>query len=219
MRVYHFLKSEHGLDNLRHRRLKVAEIDKLNDPFELLGVASRDPNVRRRYRQMKDGFAKFMGLLCFSENWRNPVQWSHYADLHRGLCFGFDVSADADLKKVHYEKTRLKPRTRSLKKEGKAAEKHTTDIITTKFEHWAYEQEHRLFVNLQDRDDETGYYWYNFSTDLILREVIIGASSKITRRNILEALSAQDRSVRIWNARLAFQTFEVVKQNDKKFWT
>jgi hypothetical protein len=89
--------------------LKLALIDSLNDPFEFLGVASRDSNVRRQYRFLKDGFARYMGLLCFSENWRNPVQWSHYAERHRGICLGFDVSPTVELRKVVYVDERLKP--------------------------------------------------------------------------------------------------------------
>lgn len=38
MRVYHFIKLEHGLDSLRDKRLKISLIDKLNDPFELLAL-------------------------------------------------------------------------------------------------------------------------------------------------------------------------------------
>jgi hypothetical protein len=64
MRIYHFLKAEHGLDDIRQRRLKLAMIDRLNDPFEFLGVASKDSKVRRQYRSLKDGLAKYMGLHC-----------------------------------------------------------------------------------------------------------------------------------------------------------
>jgi hypothetical protein len=43
MRLYHFLNAEYGLLNIRHRRLKIARINELNDPFEFLGVATRAP--------------------------------------------------------------------------------------------------------------------------------------------------------------------------------
>jgi hypothetical protein len=36
MRVYHFINEEYGLDDLRRRRLKIATILELNDPFETL---------------------------------------------------------------------------------------------------------------------------------------------------------------------------------------
>lgn len=36
LRVYHFVGPDHGLDDIRRRRLKIATIADLNDPFELL---------------------------------------------------------------------------------------------------------------------------------------------------------------------------------------
>ena len=38
MLVYHLLPEKFALGNLRLRRLKVARLDDMNDPFELLGA-------------------------------------------------------------------------------------------------------------------------------------------------------------------------------------
>ena len=86
MRVYHFINAKFGLQAIRRRRLKIARISELNDPFEFLQVASKNPKTRARYQYVKRALSEYMGLLCFSENWRNPVQWSHYAESHRGIC-------------------------------------------------------------------------------------------------------------------------------------
>ncbi|WP_163332043.1 DUF2971 domain-containing protein, partial [Klebsiella aerogenes] len=80
----------------------------------------------------------------------NPVQWSHYADRHRGVCLGFEVSAQAH--KVAYIAERLLARPSAMKSEGPEAEAHVTEILTTKFEHWSYEEEYRLFLQLRERD-------------------------------------------------------------------
>ncbi len=37
-RLYHFTKAKYAFDNLRNRRLKIAQLDDLNDPFELKSV-------------------------------------------------------------------------------------------------------------------------------------------------------------------------------------
>jgi hypothetical protein len=69
MRVYHFLKPEHALAAIRDQRLKLAEIDKLNDPFEFLGVASRDPQTPTELRH-------FFSQYDFPISGRAP----HYAE-------------------------------------------------------------------------------------------------------------------------------------------
>jgi len=35
IRLYHFLSAEHALEDIAQRRLKISQIDQLNDPFEL----------------------------------------------------------------------------------------------------------------------------------------------------------------------------------------
>ena len=91
MKAYHFLPANYGLTNLQRRHLKVATIPELNDPFELLCLDLSDPELRRAMRAWKATIGRCFGLLCFSRTWRNPVQWSHYADRHRGVCLGFEL--------------------------------------------------------------------------------------------------------------------------------
>ena len=49
MRVYHFVNLEFGLDDLRRRRLKIATLNELNDPFELFGINLTDPALRHAF--------------------------------------------------------------------------------------------------------------------------------------------------------------------------
>jgi hypothetical protein len=42
IRVYHFLPAKYALDDIEKQRLKISEIDQLNDPFELWCVAQED---------------------------------------------------------------------------------------------------------------------------------------------------------------------------------
>ena len=39
MRVYHFLSEQFGMDDLLKKRLKIATLNDLNDPFELFAVS------------------------------------------------------------------------------------------------------------------------------------------------------------------------------------
>jgi hypothetical protein len=207
MRVYHCLNSKYGLQNIRRRRMKVATINELNDPFEFLAVAPKSRALRDAFAQVKAEFAKKnRGLLCFSSDWKNPVQWSHYADNHRGLCLGFDVTAE--LVPVTYTSRRLTPDLAALRVRA-----HMLKLLTSKFSHWRYEKEHRLFVDLdlKTKDKKTGLYFFLFCEEVALREVIIGVNSTITEAEVLKAIGAKGAGVKVYRAQMALRTFRMVR--------
>ena len=108
MRLYHFINAQYGLEDLREQRLKIALIMELNDPFEFLGVDLSKRESCKVMEKIKEDLSKICGILCFSKSWDNPVQWSHYADGHKGLCLGFDIPDDPGLlAKVKYAGKRL----------------------------------------------------------------------------------------------------------------
>ncbi|MBA1155019.1 DUF2971 domain-containing protein [Microvirga mediterraneensis] len=217
MRVYHFVNQEYGLEDIKRRRLKIATLNDLNDPFEL-GVDSPDPAVRSAFRSLKNKLAQAFGLLCFSRDWKNPVQWSHYADRHRGLCLGFDVPDDV-LTPVIYKAQLPKPDMAVLKGLGEPATEHIKQILSTKFRHWRYENEVRCFLKIEDEDEvKAGLYFAPFSDDLRLREVIVGHSSPVSRGNLVEALGDLSSVVSTCKARLAFRSYSVVRQRRDEFW-
>jgi hypothetical protein len=216
-RVYHFINLEHGLSNLSHRRLKIAELMELNDPFEFFGANLSEPNLRRAFSEMKKKMAQNSGIICFSRNWQNPVQWSHYADKHHGLCLGFDIPKSR-LGAVNYSPERFRIDVNKLANIQSISPETATALLFTKYSHWRYEQEMRTFVTLEEVDPETGLYFADFSDSLQLREVIVGALSFATEHQILDALGELQYSVDVWKARLAFGSFRVVRQQNKKLW-
>jgi hypothetical protein len=216
-RVYHFINLKHGLDDLHRRRLKIAELMKLNDPFEFFGANLSNPDLRRAFTKMKAEMAKSSGIICFSRSWRNPVQWSHYADRHNGLCLGFDIPGKF-LAAVNYSPKRFRINVNQLANVQAIEFETAKELLFTKYSHWRYEQEMRIFTALEDIDPETGLYFANFSASLRLREVIVGALSVVTEELIAAALGDLKSSVDVWKARLAFGSFRVVRQRDKKLW-
>ena len=208
MRVYHFLNTDDGLDDLRHRRLRISRIIELNDPFEFLGIDLSDRTFRQALEETKRQLSETKGLLCFSKTWRNPVLWGHYADKHRGLCLGFDVPKTF-LEKIKYVKLRL-PFPNVI---DEAFMKH---LLFTKFLYWQYEQEYRAFVNLEKETD--GSYFMNFSATLRLRAVIVGAQSKVTRADVAGALDGVEAKVDVFKVRAGFQSFEVVRNRIESMW-
>ena len=209
VRVFHFLNEEFGLKDLTERRLKIARIAELNDPFEFLGVDLSDRNFRRAMKATKETLSKSKGLLCFSKNWQNPVLWGHYAEKHRGICLGFDMP-HVPPTKVDYVKTRIpKPQVFD--------EAFMKKLLLTKFIHWAYEEEYRAYVSLEEEVE--GLYYADFSDSLVLRQVIVGDQSRLTRRQISAVLGDLNARVEVFKARAAFTSFDVVRNKDDSLWT
>ena len=209
MLVYHFVNAEYGLQNIRKRRLKVATIMELNDPFEFLGVTLADRDFRRALRSTKQELSEIAGIVCFSATWQNPVQWGHYADRYRGLCLGFEVP-DSWLEPVVYVTERF-PIPEVLDQD------FMRKIIATKFAHWSYEQEYRAWVKLDEKTD--GLYFVDFSDQLKLVSVMVGDQSPVTRAELADALGDEYKDVKRFKTRPAFRSFEVVQQLDETKWT
>ena len=84
-------------------------------------------------------------------------------------------------------------------------------VLRTKFSGWGYEQEVRLSAQLQESDDDTGLYYYEFDERVRLAEVIAGPLCVNAKTDILSALTDEDAKVEISKSRLAFRSFKIVK--------
>ena len=247
MRVYHFINKEYGLEDLRERRLKIARIAELNDPFEFAAVNLSDPRLRQAWELMKQDMAERYGILCFSATWDGPVLWAHYADNHRGFCLGFDVPNDEYLTKVAYIERRipagdfirqrfakyhdLETYMEPYKNKNLAPNEfiriaqqriremaHSDDdglafmkgIAATKFTHWSYEEEYRLFVALNSNTE--GFDYCSFSEQTLnLAEIFVGCRSSVTRQQIEEAMGKMSQSVSVHKVRESDSDFALVR--------
>lgn len=201
VRAYHFVPACYGLDDLRRRRLKIARLDELNDPFELWAIAQSDRRLRRALKSTKNEVSRRYGMLCFGLSWHNPLLWSHYAERHHGLALGFDVDGQI-LKEVSYVEKR--PILKAINFEV------ANWLLFTKYVDWQYEREARIFTSLDEQDEDSGLYSANFNDQLVLREVIVGALSNITQSELKEVLGKAQECVTFTKARSAFNSFTVV---------
>lgn len=174
MRLYHFLKEEHGLSAIRDQQIKIARIAELNDPFEYIHFDTSNYVVQAILKERKRKANQKFGLVCLSARFDDPVQWAHYADSHRGICLGFEVTAP-DLIKVEYINSRTPP----------AAYRESLDLplpeflrqtLSKKFKHWQYEEEHRIIVPARKTTD---LIFHQFSENFRLTDVMIGARSRL----------------------------------------
>jgi hypothetical protein len=208
MRVFHFLNVEFGLKDLAERRLKIARIMELNDPFEFLGAELSNRERRAGLRLTKKSLSQANGLLCFAKSWHNPVLWGHYADKHRGMCFGFDIPDDL-AEQVSYVNSRFRWPI--------ALDEHFVKrLLFTKFAHWSYEDEYRVYVSLEN--EENGLYFAEFSEKLTLKQVIVGSESTVSRSQLTDALGELRSGVEVFKARAAFKSFRVVENEKPSLW-
>jgi hypothetical protein len=92
-------------------------------------------------------------------------------------------------------------------------------LLRTKHESWSYEQEVRMFVDLNDPPDAKGLNWIGFGPLLVLKEVIIGAQCHPTvSKKIEEAVEPYGDAVTCWWAGMRPDAFLLVKQVHPPHW-
>ena len=130
---------------------------------------------------------------------------------------GFDV-ADHLLGEVRYTDRRIDVEwilAASSEEEGNG---RMRQALVTKFRHWSYEKEMRVFVHIDPKTEIDGRYFADFSNDLALSEIIVGAHSDVSRSQLMEALGEISLSVLCRKARLSFRTFSIVEQRKASLW-
>ncbi len=113
-------------------------LHELNNPFELLGAELATETLRIAFSKSMREWSELFGVICFSQGSSNPLLWSHYGDRHRGMCLGFNL-ADQYIMPITYSADRLKLDIERRFSEGTLDESIMRQILTTKFQDWAYE--------------------------------------------------------------------------------
>lgn len=212
MRVYNFLEKHWAIESLIYQRLKVSLFSDMNDPFELLGVSLKTKSDRTDFYQLKKEVSEEMGAICFSKSWSSPVLWSHYSERHRGIVLGFDIPNE-HAHEVSYTGKIIEQELIEGFKSGDSDLSHM--LLTTKYEHWAYEDEVRMLLKLTDTTQEDGKYFLPYCDALKLREVVIGPRCNLTKEHVLQIISGKNQKVKVTKSRLAFQSYRVI--TDKRF--
>ena len=210
-RVYHLTSAEHGISNIALGRLKLARFSDLNDPFELIAANFREREVRKIVRNFKSAFDAQTGLLCFSEDWAEPLLWSHYAAKHRGLCLGFDVPRNL-LEKVKYQDDRLRTELDANADPMQLPTELQQALRCTKYRRWEYECEYRRFVPLEEATQEGRFHFVPFGQELQLAEVILGTECVLSLDTVRTTVQMRYPLAAVFKARLEFKGFHIVPQ-------
>ena len=89
-------------------------------------------------------------------------------------------------------------------------------LLFTKFSHWSYEDEYRVYTNLEECEDNL--YYADFSDNFALKQVIVGAKSAVTRSQLSDALGTFSDGVEVFKAREAFKSFRVIRNKNGRLW-
>ena len=209
IRLYKFYSAQWGVDSLKKTRLKISTLDDLNDPFEFNGFSFKNKKDRLAWLKTRKQLWQNKGLISFSDRWSNPVIWSHYAENHKGICLGFDVSKNFAFK-VLYPPTR-----EHIPSISEIVDTNDSEVLKkmslTKYAHWEYENEWRVFIKLGQPDNDL--FFEGYSDKMQLREIIIGAESDLSSQQLRRHCS---NSVEVHTARLAFKAFRIVPQKLKR---
>ncbi|HBC0625069.1 TPA: DUF2971 domain-containing protein, partial [Serratia marcescens] len=138
--VYHFTTLSSAENIVKNENLRVSRINGLNDPFELLSENVGNKKFRLSMKEKKRNINESHGIISFSNSWKHPVQWAHYADKHKGVCLVFSVDKSL-LTDVCYHPERLL----------ESSNPNPLDALKYKYKAWEYEDETRLIIGLEDK--------------------------------------------------------------------
>jgi hypothetical protein len=110
-------------------------------------------------RQLRDD----VRVLCLTANQLHPLQWSHYADSHRGLCLHFDCRPGAFglARQVRYRSRRL-PLRIPLRRQSN--DTIMDRLVFNKAKFWSYESEYRIIASESGKADpilKDGYMYFD----------------------------------------------------------
>jgi hypothetical protein len=209
IRVYHLRRSEHAMEDIELSRLKVALFSDVNDPFELGCLNFRYAKNRKWSQLFKRDYEKKIGLLCFSSDWKSPLLWSHYAEGHKGICLGFDLRRTR-VEEVVYTDKRLHEQVPDEAEPGDVPLDLRERLTKTKSSLWKYEEELRVFVDLEkEAKNEQGLYFKSFDDDMRLAEAILGHRCVSGIKKVKRLVHKTSPDAVTFRARLAYGAFEV----------
>lgn len=155
--LYKYVPLEYLEETIRNQRLYLNDGRNLNDPFELL-VTDKVNKTNR--------FIDGLHILCLTNNYRNKLIWSHYAESHRGACLTIKVPRkivrsvvyttkriyeDSDIDEIL--KIGMKGRPKKSRDDDYSSLSLNEKIAYVKDKKWAYEKEFRIVFGSKDENE------------------------------------------------------------------
>lgn len=209
-RLYYFTQAPWAIENIVLKRLKISDINSLNDPYELMGYFVGDTKKEDIKKFKKDVSGNY-GIVCFSNSFQSPLMWSHYADKHRGICLGFDVCTD-DCFDVVYSKSMANFQNKFKATLDSSNLKEAQKILFIKCKEWGYEKECRIFspIPIDSSNSQSEFNFEQFGERLQLKEVIFGVQNNNDRASLKRFISQYyEGDIKLFRAALDLNQFRV----------
>lgn len=210
---YHFLSSRNAIHDLERKMIRVSHLDDLNDPFELSPYLRFSSEERKRFNDVRKAISKKHGLLCFSESWSEPLLWGHYADKHKGITLGFEIS-NYEILQVDYVEKRVKL---ELTNDPQKNEQLFLNILgKNKYKKWDYEKEYRIWVKLENCIIIDGHNFIQFEKNLKVKEIVLGCKYDNSKEYIIKL--SRDLGAKVIPSRMAWGEYKVTidgRQNNR----
>lgn len=181
---------EEVIDNMEKSsmlQLLREELSQKDDDVKIAGarLINKPHTIKRIINEVHKYYIdQNIGVFCLSEDPKNILMWSHYADSHKGICIEFDIKRGGffynNLLPVQYKKHYPKFELSDYQKEENMMFTMHQQAICTKSVLWQYEKEWRVIV-----DD--GFGLKNFDKNDVTK-VIFGAKISDDDRDSLMTL-------------------------------
>jgi len=216
--LYRYLNAQAALKSIESQSFKVGRIRDFNDPFEwrpgLTGYSPSGEGLAHTFiEKFLDRIHNMHGILCFSDTFRQPVLWSHYADKHRGVAFEVEYRNDPErVIKMKYTDERPVVDVRRIK-EVEYLKSQLNRLIFQKSTGWSYENEYRVFIRLRDCRADGEWYFRPIempTEDILLKRVILGFGFHQEEAVISNALRAGGFSrTQVSRAKMCQNSYEI----------
>ncbi len=148
------------------------------------------------------------GVCCLSEEYNNPLLWSHYGDQHKGFCIGYslDRNPKPKINKVDYGGERTVSTSLIAKailhQDEQARGVLDRQMFLRKAGSWQYEKEWRLFDSIGVQNSPLKLEEINFG--IRCPDAVIHA--------VVEAL--EPRGIKFYSMHSVWKTFDLDRTDD-----
>lgn len=172
---------EFVLDIIINGRMFAAPFEQLNDPME--GSYNYGPGklTQAQINTLYGEKAKYR-LLSLTKKSNSTLMWSHYSEAHSGIVIGALVNhPTADEVDVQYvDDLNLEPANDIIKHDYRDVAKR---ILSRKLRPWAYEEEHRVFVEKKTVRGRPSF------VNIKVKEIIFGINTDANKKKLIRKVA------------------------------